>query len=61
MRQAREACYALRAFIEKDPRWTRIIAERSGGMDANEFKREALHMFGGKRQTRGVGSRLEPL
>ena len=36
-----------------------IVAELSGGMGREEIKREALGVFGGKRMTEGISSRLD--
>jgi hypothetical protein len=36
-----------------------VVAEQSGGIAADELKREALNMFGGKRITPAIGARLD--
>ncbi|ORV09814.1 DUF3320 domain-containing protein [Mycobacterium celatum] len=36
-----------------------VVAEQAGGIAAEELKREALNLFGGRRITQSVGSRLE--
>ncbi|OBH18484.1 DUF3320 domain-containing protein [Mycolicibacter sinensis] len=36
-----------------------VIAEQTGGIEAEELKREALGLFGGKRMTAGIEARLE--
>jgi hypothetical protein len=36
-----------------------VVAEQSGGIAAEELKREALNMFGGKRITPAIGGRLD--
>lgn len=36
-----------------------VVAEQTGGIDAEELKREALGMFGGKRITQAIGMRLD--
>jgi len=36
-----------------------VVAEQSGGIEAEELKREALGLFGGKRVTQAIGARLE--
>lgn len=35
-----------------------VIAERTGGIEAEELKREALGMFGGKPMTAGIEARM---
>ncbi|WP_237160384.1 DUF3320 domain-containing protein [Mycolicibacter engbaekii] len=35
-----------------------VIAEQTGGIEAEELKREALELFGGKRMTAGIKARL---
>lgn len=35
-----------------------VVAEQTGGIDAEELKREALGLFGGKRMTAGIEARL---
>lgn len=35
-----------------------VVAEQSGGVEAEELKREALGLFGGKRMTAGIEARL---
>ena len=37
----------------------RMVAEASGGMHAEELKRDALAMFGGRRVTESIGGRLD--
>lgn len=36
-----------------------VIAEQTGGIEAEELKREALGLFGGRRMTAGIEARLE--
>jgi hypothetical protein len=36
-----------------------VVAEQTGGALPDDLKREALSMFGGKRMTQTIGSRLE--
>lgn len=36
-----------------------VVAEQSGGIAAEELKREALNIFGGKRKTPAIDARLE--
>lgn len=36
-----------------------VIVERAGGIEAEELKREALAMFGGRRKTPAIGARLD--
>jgi hypothetical protein len=36
-----------------------LVAELSGGMSADEIKREALSLFGLKRMTKGISGRLD--
>lgn len=35
-----------------------VVAEQTGGIEAEDLKREALGMFGGKRVTQAIGARL---
>lgn len=35
-----------------------VVAEQTGGIEAEELKREALGLFGGKRMTQAIGKRL---
>lgn len=36
-----------------------VVADLGGGMSREELKREALSLFGGKRLTEGIASRLD--
>lgn len=36
-----------------------VVAELGGGMQEDELKRHALALFGGKRMTEGISSRLD--
>jgi len=36
-----------------------MVSEETGGATAEELKREALHMFGGRRITEAIGKRLD--
>ena len=36
-----------------------MVAEQSGGIDAEELKREALTLFGGRRMTPAIAGRLD--
>lgn len=36
-----------------------VVAELGGGMNEEELKREALALFGGKRMTEGISTRLD--
>ena len=36
-----------------------VVAEQTGGIDREELKRKALSMFGGRRMTQAIGSRLD--
>lgn len=36
-----------------------VVAELGGGMSEEEVKRQALALFGGKRLTEGISSRLD--
>lgn len=36
-----------------------VVAEQTGGIEAEELKREALGLFGGRRMTAAIGARLD--